>query len=99
MTRLKMSVYLRRVNAGMTKQHLYRKQVCSILNEVCRKTVPQRMHSEVFLNADKSGCNLEIPPDAFAREPLSAEIKKQRISPLILASQQRTAVFKIRLQI
>ena len=95
MTRLKVSVYLRRVNTGMTEQHLYRKQVSSILYQMGGKTVPQRMHREILINADKPGGNLEITPDTFARQPLTAEIQKQSISPLILAGQQRAALGQI----
>ena len=95
MTRLKVSVYLSRVNTGMTEQHLYRKQVSPILYQVRCETVPQRMHGEILLNTNETGCNLEITPDTFARQPLTAEIQKQSISPLILASQQRAALGQI----
>ena len=66
MAGFKMSVYLRRINAGMTEQHLDCQEVCSILNEMSCKAVPQSMHGEILLNADKFCGDLEITPDAFA---------------------------------
>ena len=76
---VRVGVNLRGGDAGVAKHFLDDAQVPTILEEVGRETVTQRVRGEMLRNAGFAGVFLDQAPDRFRAEPRAAKIGRAHV--------------------